>query len=287
MVESPGRTDLARFALQTIPVWSRHLRLFLEPGRFWLRMEDFDFLDDSATLAYLTRNGYGLCRLGNSELTFVAGRDVRHQRQDARLRKILIEILRDYNELGPHRMGMLLSLPLDMTIGEDYFNRAGLSMKAGSYRKDIWQKSPLWVIRRLVRKGSTYGSASCFRFGDCVPSEGLQTHISGFLQLMRSKPTLYVGPLVDHDTVKRFLPNAKLLEIPPRNAFDFFDEIVKEIQWTIQGGPDRHVLITAGMTGTALSYTLAKMGITALDVGQSFRQLARLLEENPRIEIAI
>ena len=278
---SPGRTDVFRFIVQTIPVWTRRLTLFLRPSSLFLRMEDFDYLSDSQTLRYLAETGYGLCRFGNSELTFIAGRDIRHQRQDSRLRNILVELIAEYNKVGAAGLKTLLALPLDMTVGKDHFNRAELSLKKRSYRKEIWRRSPLHVVRRLSKKGATYGSPSSFRFRDCVPSEGLEQHLVEFIRLMRRRPSIYVGPLLDHETVQKLLPEVEFIEIPPREAFSQFDDLLEEIMAKASDGSRTQVLITAGLTGTALSYKLNKSGITAMDVGQSFRHIAALVEDHP------
>lgn len=239
-------------------------------------MHDFTCLTDSETLDFLIDSDYGLCRLGSGELTFMAGRDIRHQRQNAKLRKLFLQCVSDYNEGGPDRFRMLLALPLDMTLGRDHFKRAELSAGGGAYRRDIWQKSPLFVTRDIVRKGMIYGAPHAFRFRDSVPSEGLGKHIKRFVALLESRPSVYIGPKVDHQTVKKLLPDVQILEIPDANAFELYDQLLTQAHALAEKEPTTQFLITAGLTGTVLSYSLNKAGLKALDVGQSIRHIASL-----------
>lgn len=273
---SPGRTDFMRFALQTPLVWARNLKTISRPWTFFYKMDDFQFLTDSETLEFLIDSDCGLTRLGNSELTFMAGRDIRHQRQNKKLRKLLFQCVEEYNDAGPNQSNMLLALPLDLTIGRDHFKRAQLSAKGGVYRKDIWRKSPLFVTRDIVRKGTVYGAPHAFRFRESVPSGGLENHINRYVALLESRHSTYIGPKVDHETVKKLLPDVQILEIPDANAFELFDHLLEQAHSLARKQPNTQFLITGGLTGTVLSYSLNKAGLKALDVGQSIRHLARL-----------
>ena len=236
-------------------------------------MDAFRFLTDTETLNFLIDNSCGLCRFGNSELSYIAGRDVRHQRQVTRLRKLLIEVITDYNQAGPEALGMLLCLPLDMTVERDYFNRSAFSAAQGHYRADIWRRSPLQVIRKMAKQGTLYGASHAFRLKDCVPEGTLMNHAAGFLGLLRSRPSIYVGPWADKKIVSELLPNTDFVGIPATDAFNEFDRLLERIRVLHASKPGSHVLITAGLTGTVLSYELNKGGIKALDIGQSVRHL--------------
>ena len=273
---SPGRTDFMRFVLQSPLVWARRLKTVSNLSTFFYEMDDFQCLTDSETLEFLIDSDCGLTRLGNSELTFMAGRDVRHQRQNKRLRKLLFQCVADYNNTGPDHSNMLLALPLDLTIGRDYFNRAQLSAEGGVYRKDIWRKSPLFVTRDIVKKGMVYGATNAFRFRESVPSGGLENHINRYLTLLESRPSVYIGPKVDHQTARKLLPDVQILEIPSVNAFDLYDQLLTQADAIAGKEPTTQFLITAGLTGTVLSYSLNKAGLKALDVGQSIRHIGVL-----------
>ena len=265
----------ARSVLQSSFVFmrTRPPKMF-RPSLWGLQFADFSFLDDSQTLKYLTSHDVGWVRLGNSELAYIAGRDIRHQRQDSRLRRLLRSIVEEYNMQGsPEEAGFLLCLPLDLTVGKDSFERSVHSFSKKPYRADIWQRSPRYVTDLLAKKHVLYGSSNAMRFRESVTADGLQKHIDDYLTFLNSSRSIFFAPATDHARIQKHLHDVKIVEIPPTNSFSRFDDIVREAMSFSVSHPSSRVLVTAGLTGTALSAGLNRSGVRALDVGQSLRHI--------------
>jgi hypothetical protein len=246
----------------------------IKPSLWNQNIADFSFLDDSMTLNYLITHDVGLARLGNSELAFIAGRDIRHQRQNRRLRHYLTNCVRTYNEKGsPESAGFLLCLPLDLTIGKDAFERSIHSFAQKPYRPDIWQRSPRYVVDLLTRKNVLYGCSHALRFRESVAATTLEDHIEGYLKLLNSSKSIFFAPAIDHDRIRKYLDDVTIVTIPAANAFENFEEILDQARAFCTSHPSARVLVTAGLTGTALSFELNRAGIVTLDVGQSLRHL--------------
>ena len=277
---NPGRAQIstARRIQQDVAVGLRtQLPRIISPGRAKRVFSEFRMLNDSDTLSLLANNGLGLVRFGNSELAFIAGRDIRHQRQNRKLRNLLVEAIRSYNrQPDPIQARYLLALPLDQAIGFDAFNRAAKSHAQKPYRQDIWHRSPRFMCQQLANPDVLYGSTNAFRFSEAVVDTSLSDHITAFKKLLMARKSLYIGPTSDHHRAVEFCDPESLLSIPPSNAFEMFDDLVSASLEFRQQYANGQVLVTAGLTGTALSFRLNSLGIPALDIGQCLRHAQSL-----------
>ena len=117
-----------------------------------------------------------------------------------------------------------------------------------------------------IQKKGTYGSAFCFRILS-VLDEDKNEYVKILLSLFEDKDIIYVGggePFPNLIQVKDFI------QTPPTNAFTAYEQIFGAIQKKIKQYPNPVVILSCGITATALSAELNGMRILAYDVGLCF-----------------
>ena len=222
------------------------------------------FLTDRQTLLFLKEEKKGIARFGDGELSYLTGYSFPHQKQEAVLRKKLIEILETYHESSP----LLVGLPYDILF--NHHEKRNLP-------KTVWN-SAKYSMFPYIRQKMTYGSAFCFRMM-AVLDDDKEEYSKILLSLFEDKDIIFIGsgaPYPGLIQIKAFI------QTPPVNAFDEYSQLIANIQDKVKTFKNPCVLLSCGITATALSAELNAMGILAYDVGLCFtKRLAAFIKNRP------
>ncbi|MEX0930292.1 MAG: GT-D fold domain-containing glycosyltransferase [Candidatus Paceibacterota bacterium] len=247
--------------LTKLAAWSRiATRLARNPGALNASVTDFQFLSDDETIRYLKDTGKGIVRYGDGELNFVAGYPAVHQTQDPALRAKLTRILREYDGTQPY----LLALPLDLLLTGNFAER--------NSTQENW-RAPRYTTLPFLKKGVTYGSPFCFRLQDVI-SESPSEYRASVISLLEEKEIIYVG---HKQHFEGRLSPVHYISIPKRDAYATYDQTLEEITGAVSAHADPLVLVSAGVTATALAHDLNSRGILTYDIGAL---LTRLIPTN-------
>lgn len=218
-------------------------------------------MNDEETLDYLLSSGKGIVRYGNSELSYMAGLNVKTQKQNKYLRQKLIKIIEGQGFDDPYIIGY----PIDMidnkySVGRSDINKAwGLRVKLSG--------------NAFVKNGGVYYSPFVFRMKD-VLSQDIFLYSLKLASLFHNKDIIYVGP----KTGKNCEPPSgieykSIINIPESNCFSYYHDIYQKVINESKEYSNPLVLLVAGITATALSYDLNNVGIKTYDLGQMARHL--------------
>jgi hypothetical protein len=169
------------------------------------------FLSDRQTLLFLKENNVGITRFGDGELSYLSGYSFPRQKQDAVLRKKLIEILANYHEAPPYLVG----LPYDILFNQH---------QKRNLPKAVWNSAKYSLFPYVQKK--IYGSAFCFRIM-AVLDEDKKEYVKILLSLFEEKDIIFVGggePFPGLIQVKAFI------QTPMANAFDEYYKLLADIQ---------------------------------------------------------
>jgi hypothetical protein len=215
------------------------------------------FLNDRETLLWLKEKKTGITRFGDGELSYLSGYSFSHQKQEPVLRKKLKKILTTYN----HKSPFLLALPYDICFNEH---------QKRNLPKNVWNSAKYSLLPYIKRK-HVYGSAFCFRILT-VLDEDKYEYSKILLQLFRDKEILYVG---SGEPFAGLISSRCFIKTQPTNAFDEYNFLLDKIKKNFKELKNPCVILSCGITATALSADLNNMGILSYDVGLCFtRRLA-------------
>jgi len=215
------------------------------------------FLSDRQTLLFLKENRVGITRFGDGELGFLSGYSFSHQKQNPVLRKKILQILKT----DEHNSHLLVALPYDVL-----FNR----YKERNTVKIGWNAAKYSLIPHISKK-ETYGSAFCFRI-DNVIDENKSDYVKLLSSLFEKKDIIFVG---GNEPIQDFIPISYFIRTPSNNAFDNYNEILNSIQQKAVQLKNSLVLLSCGITATALAFDLNQRGILSYDVGFLFTRHLR------------
>ena len=237
-----------------------------EKGKVWLNIllnlflnfpsileyKKCSFLSDRQTLLYLLETRKGIVRFGDGEIGYISRYSYNHQKQVLALRNKLKEILSNYNEKSPYIIG----LPVEILFGK-FIER--------KLPKRGWQ-SARYSLYPYINKNNCYGSAFCFRILTVV-DENKKEYAKLILQLFQGKDIVYVGGIEPYPNL---IEIKEFIQTPPQNAFDEYDNLLRLIEKKAKLLKNPVVVLSCGITATALSAEVNNLGIPAYDVGLCF-----------------
>lgn len=240
-------------------MWLRTaLGLILKPRSLFIRLDNFDFMSDREVLLYLKENRKGLVRYGSGENGYLVGYPRPHQKYDKRLERKIRNILKDWKK-DLNENNYLLTLPLNTVLGVNWEER--------NINSRVWRGVTTYALLPLLKKGHVYGSPFCFRLKEAI-YEDREDYISLIKDLFNGKDVIYVGP--DKNFKGMFTP-VEFIQIPPKNVFEQYDELKKNIKEKAKKYSDPLVVMTAGVAATAMSAELNDEGVLTYDVGSLLR----------------
>lgn len=247
------------------------LMLWLSSEHKWLNMNELinkNLLSDRETLLFLKKNPkVGIIRNGNSELGLMVGNSPKTQEYNKALRDRLVNNCKNYNSTTIKNY--LLALPLD-SLFSSYKKKRGIPDWYPGGAASL-------AMRFLVKQNQLYASPYCFRIIE-VLDENMDDYLKLLESLFNGRDVIYIGPLQGKNPdIPAFLKPKEIIKIPEKNAFEKFDEILKEITNRSKNYKNPLVVIVGGTTASALSYELNMSNITCYDFGQFNRLYHKFL----------
>lgn len=206
----------------------------------------------------LLKQGYSISRFGDGEIMLMEGKSIAFQSYDPRLAKKLRAIKNDKNFC-------IGTVPiLDGIPG--YFTDP-------NYWKPFQTRMKLWF------KGSNYCNSFITRM-DNVKGYSKEYFEQKWQAIFQNKRVLVIHSsslsTIDNSVFDRHLKGSKVTfltsvhgkDIPTKNAFSMYDDILAAALKAIRDKDIEAVAISLGPTASVLAYELYKHGYTALDVGQ-------------------
>lgn len=234
------------------------LHIVASPFSMLLSMRDFEFLSDEETLKYLYKSGKGLVRYGSGENGYLSGYSRPHQKYDKGLERKLRNIMKQYKK-NLSANSYVIAFPLDVTYEECYRDR--------KLNPGVWKGVPRYAPLPLLKKSCTYASPFCFRLENAI-FKNKKNYIMSIKKLFEGKDIIYVGP--ENETSDYFNPKS-FLRIPEKDVYDEYDFLKNRVMEEVEKYNNPLVLITAGITATAMSAELNDEGILTYDVGSILR----------------
>lgn len=245
--------------------------LWLSSEHKWLNMNELinkNLLSDRETLLFLKKNPkVGIIRNGNSELGLMVGNSPKTQEYNKALRDRLVNNCKNYNSTTIKKY--LLALPLD-SLFSSYKKKRGIPDWYPGGAASL-------AMRFLVKQNQLYASPYCFRIIE-VLDENMDDYLKLVESLFNGRDVIYIGPLQGKNPdIPAFLKPKEIIKIPEKNAFEKFDEILKEITNRSKNYKNPLVVLVGGTTASALSYELNMSNITCYDFGQFNRLYHKFL----------
>lgn len=246
-------TDIVRRRLNMIYYIAQN------PLKLLYSSNDIDVLSDRETIRYLQNNNVGIARYGDGELAYLSGGGTSHEQSSPQLSNQIRKNLIKYDD-EKSKKEYVLGLPISVTLDNKFKQRNG--------SKDYWQYYKKYSMMPLLKKDVIYASPFCFRM-DSIDHDDFEGHLKDIQSLFKDKDVIYVSDGKDLQSVDI----SEHIEIPSENAFEYYNRIRNEIIETATNYDNTLVLLSAGVTATAMSVELNEEGILTYDIGKLYRWL--------------
>jgi hypothetical protein len=201
----------------------------------------------------------GISRYGDGELAYLFGGGTTHEKNYTELSRKIRENLENYGK-DVIENTCLIALPISLTLGQQFKKR--------NASRDYWQSYKKYSMMPFLKKDAVYGSPFCFRI-DTIDHCDRRGHLVAIKSLFEDKNVIYVS---DNRDLSRVTIDEHI-EIPSEDAYKHYDAIVHEIKEVAKKYDNELVLVTAGVTATAISFELNERGILTYDIGKLYRWL--------------
>ena len=197
----------------------------------------------------------------------MVGNSPKTQEYNKALRDRLVNNCKNYNSTTIKNY--LLALPLD-SLFSSYKKKRGIPDWYPGGAASL-------AMRFLVKQNQLYASPYCFRIIE-VLDENMDDYLKLVESLFNGRDVIYIGPLQGKNPdIPAFLKPKEIIKIPEKNAFEKFDEILKEFTNRSKNYKNPLVVLVGGTTASALSYELNMSNITCYDFGQFNRLYHKFL----------
>ena len=209
------------------------------------------------TIIDLVATNKSISRYGDAEFNVVMQKaNPNYQAHDGALTQRLIEVLESNLD------NLIVAIP------RTFYSMEGEKLHIKYFWYTYINKNGKELFS-YFNKNKIYGNAAMTRFYLGQTDKRVSHRIAKLLkQLWDKKELLFIeGELSRMGVGNDLFDNAtsiKRILCPSKNAFNSYDAILEA---AIQHGKDKVILIALGPTASVLSYDLAKLGYTALDVG--------------------
>lgn len=229
-----------------------------KPRQIQYTYHNFNFLSDIETIKHIIQNDVGVVRYGDGESVYLHGYPRSFEKYDPHLRSKIENILQRYDEYTM-KNEYILSVPLGKIY--DQIDRPSTSQ---------WTGMAKYGIRPYISPNQVYGSPFCFRINNVV-THSRREYTKEVSQLFKNREIIVVA---DKDRYSSYIDANEFVKIPSENCYEKYGEIKSEVEDLAENySSSVLVLVTAGVTATALSADLNNIGIRTYDVGKLFRHL--------------
>ena len=223
----------------------------------------FHVMSPDSTIAYIKKAGCSVARYGDGEFGLITKRNnPDFQECDAELSTRLEQVCNTHN---PH---LLICIPRCFKSVRD----------CNKFASDFWEwwcwgnnnlEDVAHILKLNPQKIRIFGDAQITRpYIDWKNKKNAGRQFKKIQGIWNGRDVLVVeGALTRMGVGNRLLQNANSVNrliAPAKNAFTFYDEILKA---AVQYGKGKIVLIALGPTATVLAYDLSMEGIQAIDIG--------------------
>lgn len=219
-------------------------------------VEHIKVLSILETLKHIEQFNASVARFGDGEIDLICGHSIPYQDYDIRLAGALKMLLEK-----PSSPELMICLPDVFTGLERY------TTSARSFWQNHFEQYGHFYVETC--RSDWYGSTFISRpYIDLADKSLSETYFKAIRQIWDTKDILIVEGLTSRSGVGNDLfANASSVQriiCPSRNAFTFYDEILKTIK---KYAADKLVLLMLGPTAKLLANELSSMGIQAIDIG--------------------
>lgn len=210
------------------------------------------------TIGEILNRRCSISRFGDGELWLICGGSIRFQKKDDKLRKRLKEILVSNSD------NHIVAIP-DVFTDERLILRTHDNIKF--WNEHLKKHRIDWYLNLNLNK--QYYNTAMSRFYIPIRDKDYSKKCIGLLKEIWNKKEIVIfeGTGSRLGVGNDLFNNAKKIErvlCPSENAFDKYDEILKEAQ---RIDKNKLILIALGPTATVLAYDLYKLGYWAIDIG--------------------
>lgn len=230
-----------------------------------------NILEFDESIDSLIKDKSSLARFGDGEFTlmlngeFLYNRNIslRFQKANPKLKQRMIDILKDKNI---SKYNLKLAVPIALKE----YDETSLVPDAYAFWEN-YLRERRYKITKLLVNGHIYIDTLITRFYmdfSDKDNERIQKKVDQLKKLWDGENLLIVEGEgsrlgVNNDLFDNSLSIKRIL-CPNKNAFDYYDEILKAV---LQYGQNKVIILALGPTATVLAYDLAKSGLRALDLG--------------------
>ncbi len=230
------------------------------------------------TISELVSKNKSIARFGDGEIDFIYGKGMNYQKYDKKLANRLQEVLNSNEE------NLLIGIP-------DAVNVEYLKLYTGpaiAFWPDWINKSKFRLVKILDRNKQYYSTQITRFYIDYKDKSHTAQYVDRLKKLWDNKNIVIVeGDKSRLGIGNDLLDNVKSIQriiCPAENAFDKYDEILKE---ALKVSQDKLILLALGPTATVLSYDLYKKGYRAIDIGHvdiEYEWFLRKVNQKVKIE---
>ncbi|SHK14330.1 protein of unknown function [Hathewaya proteolytica DSM 3090] len=220
-------------------------------------------LSAEETISLIVKDKKSIIRLGDGEFNILQGKDVHYQKYSAELKTHFENILENYLN-NPKQASYIICMP-----GEFFICNGFKLIKKRVYVAS-WSFSR-YIFKKKYDKDITYGDAFLFANGNEKIYSKIWTNTGVKNIIFVHNQEIYAKEFED-----KYKISTESVVIPPRDAFENSEHILKKIIKIASERNDLLVLISAGPCAKYLVYKLALNGIWAIDTGHCWDSPLRL-----------
>ncbi len=218
----------------------------------------FKIATPEETIEELINKSKSIARFGDGEFDFIYGIGMNYQKYDERLAKRLEEVLKS------NEKDLIIGIPNAVNL--EYCDKyTGIAI-------EFW---PKWInkykfklINILDRKRQYYSTQISRFYLDYKNKSDKGEYVKKIKQLWDNKDVVIIegekSRLGINNDLFDNMKSVQRIICPSENAFDKYDEIIKE---ALKIDKNKLILLALGPTATVLAYDLYKKGYRTIDIG--------------------
>lgn len=218
----------------------------------------FKIASPEETIEKIINDNASITRFGDGEFDMICGVGMKYQKYDKNLAIRLKQVL----DSSEKNLLIGINNVIDLEYSEKYNDFANNFWKG-------WLRNNKFKLLKLLSKNKQYYSSNITRFYiDYKDKSGVGDYVKKLRKIWNKKDVVIVeGEYSRLGVGNDLFDNMNSIEriiCPSENAFDIYDEILKEI---MKVDKNKLIMLALGPTATVLAYDLYKAGYRAIDIG--------------------